>query len=167
MHADAIAVCKLLDEPSLSALAGFPAKFFGAGDPVARVPVADRASVNTKGAALRIGFCGYWETGTKPELSRDVTIELTQGDPAKPGTWSADAAHDQYAIYMVNTAAPPTTINGLGDEAFSVVTSTGTTSVTVRSGDLIVRVEGDAPPDTTALSTDAVENVAKAVLGKI
>ena len=166
MHADAMVVCKLLDEASLSALAGFPAKFFGAGDPVARVPTADRAFVNANGAALRIGFCGYWETGTKPEASRDVTIELTQGDPAKPGTWSADAAHQQYGVYMTNTAAPPTTISGLGDEAFSV-TNNGTTTVTVRSGDLIVRVEGDAPPGTTAISTDVLQNISKAVLGKV
>jgi hypothetical protein len=52
------------------------------------------------------------------------------------------------------------------DEAFSV-TNNGTTSVTVRSGDLVVRVEGDAPPDTTLLSTDVLANVGKAVLGKV
>ena len=166
-HSAAIDVCKTLDEPSLSALAGFPAKFFGAADPVARVPFADRASVNVNGAALLDGGCGYWETGTKPELSRDVGIDVTQGDPAKPGTWSADAAHKQYAILEANTAAPPTTISGLGDEAFSVTTNTGATTVIVRSGDLIVRVDGHAPPDTTALSVDVVENIARAVLAKV
>ncbi len=167
VHADAIAVCKLIDEPSISTLAGFPAKFFGPGDPVARVPVADRSSVTASGAAIRLADCGYWETGTKPELSRSVGIELTQGDPAKPGTWTADAAHEQFAVYMAHTAAPPTAINGLGDEAFSVVTPNGATTVIVRSGDVIVRVDGNAPPDTTALSVDTVVAIAKAVLAKI
>ena len=166
VHTAAITVCSLLDEPTFSALAGFPAKFFGAGDPVARVPVADQTFVNANGAALRIGYCGYWETGTQPELSRDISIEVTQGDPAKPGTWSADAAHGQYEIYMAHTANPPTAISGLGDEAYSASKTSGT-SVVVRSGDLIVSVEGDSPPNTSALSTDVLEGIAKAVLGKV
>ena len=166
-HVTAIKVCELLDEPGLSGLVGFPAKFFGPGDPVARVPVADRTYANTNGAALRIGFCGYWETGVKPELSRDVTVEVTQGDPAKPGSWSIDAAHGQFTILQTSAAAKqPQAVAGLGDEAFGS-TSTGTVMLTVRSGDVIVQVEDDSPPDTAVLTVDTLKAVAQAVLGKL
>jgi hypothetical protein len=153
----------------MATLAGFPAKLFGSGDdPVARVPIADRTFVNTKGAALRIGFCGYWETGVKPELSRAMTIEITQGDPAKPGSWSAGAAHDQFAILQSSLAARgvPQPVNGLGAEAVGSTTN-GSAELIVRSGDVIVNVAADAPPDSPPFSLDNVKTVAQAVLAKL
>ncbi|MFI5041912.1 MAG: hypothetical protein ACHQNA_08710 [Acidimicrobiales bacterium] len=151
----------------MSTLAGFPAKFFGAGDPVARVPIADRTFANTNGAALRIAYCGYWETGVKPELSRDVSVQVFQGDPAKPGSWSADAAHGQFSIFQESAAAKqPQAVAGSGDEAF-VTTSNGTVVLTVRSGDLIVQIEADSPPGATVLTVEALKSVAQAVLARL
>lgn len=166
-HTTAIAPCSLLDEAAMSTLAGFPAKFFGPGDPVARVPIADRAFTTASGASIRIAYCGYWETGVKAELSRDVSVQITQGDPAKPGSWSSDAAHGQFALVQTNAAAKsPQAVVGLGDEAFSS-SSNGTVTLTVRAGDVIIQVEADAPPGATALTVDAVKGVAQAVLAKL
>jgi hypothetical protein len=151
----------------MTALAGFPAKFFGNGDPVARVPFADITGPNRDGVPIRTSGCGYWETGVKPELSRDVSVHVTQGDPAKPGAWSADVAHKQYAVILSLAAdSNPQAITGLGDEAFGK-TAGGQARLVVRAGDLVIDVECDAPPDTTVLSIDALKAIAQAVLAKV
>lgn len=166
-HTSAINVCGLLDESSMSTLVGFPAKDFGPGDPVARVPIADRATTNANGAAIRIAYCGYWETGVKPELSRDVSVEITQGDPAKPGSWSVDAAHGQFTVLQTFASAKqPQAVGGLGDEAY-VTTTTGAITMTARSGDLVVQVEADTPPGATSLTVDTLKTVSQAVLAKL
>ena len=166
VHTNAIAACGLLDEATASSLLGFPVRYFGAGDPVARVPYKDIVGPNRAGVPIRTAGCGYWETGASAYDSRDLTVHITQGDPGKPGTWSVDAAMAQYAVVKgVNAGANLQEVSGLGDEAFALTTP-GSARLDSRAGDLILDMEvdwGSAKP----VSLDTLQSVMRAVLAKI
>lgn len=157
----------MLDEATVSQLVGYPVKYFGAGDPVARVPFTDKSYANQNGDALHQSPCGYWETGVNGELSRDVVTTIFQGDPAKPGSATTTAAHGQFAIMQglaASLGAQP--VPGIGDEAFAV-TSAGGARLVVRAGDLVVTVESLSPPDTTKLTVDNLAGVVRAILARV
>lgn len=117
------------------------------------------------GAALHQTTCGNWETGVTAELSRAVVVAIFQGDPAKPGSASPDAAHGQFAI-MQGLAPSPQAAPGVGDEAFSV-TSAGGVRLVVRAGDLVVTVEGVSPPNSQAMGLDTAAGIIRAVLAHV
>ncbi len=164
-HLSAIVACSLLDVPTASSLVGFPVKEFGPADPQARVPFKDTVGLTASGVPIRQSTCGYWEPTTAYD-SRTLTVGIMQGDPAKPGTWSAETAHAHFLVVLGLAAAfKPQAIAGLGDEAFGWV-GPGSARLVTRSSDVIVVVEVDWGA-ANSVSLDTMQSVVRAVLAKL